>query len=144
MGGDDSQKLLPWRGTYSLRGAANLRLTTVSTGHARADPLAERQSLVALSSTILYLGVPPEPPWNRCSAFSRSQIRFAVCRCFFGCDLSSSRIWSMIPTHGPSFGRFTGFFRSYPGGTEYASIFRIVFRANPNARHACRILIPFT
>ena len=37
--------------------------------------------------------------------FNRSQIRLAVCRCFFGCDWSSTRIWSMIPSHGPSFGR---------------------------------------
>lgn len=46
----------------------------------------------------------------------------------------------MIPSQGPGFGRFTGCFRSYPGGTAYASIFRIVLRANPNSRAACRIL----
>src|SRR3974390_2125163 len=50
----------------------------------------------------------------------------------------------MMPSHAPSFGLFTGFFRSYPGGTEYASIFRIVFRANPNSRDACRMLMPST
>ena len=50
----------------------------------------------------------------------------------------------MIPSHGPSFGHFTGFFRSYPGGTEYASTFRIVSRANPNSRAASRMLTPST
>ena len=30
MGGDDSQKLLPWRGMLLLSGAQNLRLTAKS------------------------------------------------------------------------------------------------------------------
>jgi hypothetical protein len=39
-------------------------------------------------------------------------MRFAVWRCFFGWDWSSTKIWSMTPSHGPSFGRATGFLRS--------------------------------
>ena len=31
-----------------------------------------------------------------------------MCRCFLGRLSSSSRIWSITPSHGPSFGRFTG------------------------------------
>jgi hypothetical protein len=31
MGGDDSQKLLPWRGTYSSPGRSNLRLLNTLT-----------------------------------------------------------------------------------------------------------------
>jgi hypothetical protein len=31
MGGDDSQKLMPWRGMRPLRGAANLQLTAIPT-----------------------------------------------------------------------------------------------------------------
>ena len=31
MGGDDSQKLLPWRGIYSSPGRSNLRLTEINT-----------------------------------------------------------------------------------------------------------------
>jgi len=81
---------------------------------------------------------------NQCSLFSRSQIRFVVCRCFLGCCGSSARIWSMNPSHGPSFGFATGFFRSYPGGIEYASILFTVCRDNPNCRAASRWLIPST
>jgi hypothetical protein len=50
----------------------------------------------------------------------------------------------MTPSHGPSFGRCTGFFRSYPGGTENCSILRTVFLDSPNSRAACRMLIPST
>jgi len=42
----------------------------------------------------------------------------------------------MMPSDGPSFGLATGFFLWYPGGAEYSSIFRIVFRDRPNSRAA--------
>ena len=41
---------------------------------------------------------------------------------------SSSRIRSMIPVNGPSFGRLGGALRRYPGGTENDSILRTVLR----------------
>jgi len=50
----------------------------------------------------------------------------------------------MTPSHGPSFGRSIGFLRSLPGGNENCSIFRMVFRASPNSRAACRMLMPST
>jgi transposase len=48
------------------------------------------------------------PPVKPCSSFSRSKIRFAVCRCLTGLCLSSSRMASMTPNHGPSLGRLIG------------------------------------
>ncbi|OQB80537.1 MAG: hypothetical protein BWX86_02961 [Verrucomicrobia bacterium ADurb.Bin122] len=50
----------------------------------------------------------------------------------------------MMPSHGPSLGFATGFFRSYPGGKENCIILRTVLRARPNSRAACRMLIPST
>src|ERR1039458_9107585 len=44
------------------------------------------------------------PPVKPCSSRSRSKIRFAVCCCFFGRDLSSSRIRSIIGINGSSGG----------------------------------------
>ena len=41
-------------------------------------------------------------PCNACSARSRSKIRFAVCRCFLGFVLSSSRMASITPTQAPA------------------------------------------
>ena len=38
----------------------------------------------------------------------RSKIRLAVCRCFFGRCLSSARMASITPCHGPSLGRRIG------------------------------------
>src|SRR5271166_3478675 len=71
-------------------------------------------------------------------------IRFEVCCCFAGRPLSSSRIRSMIPTNGSSFGRAGGRLRRYPGGTENASIFATVRGSIPNRRAASRRLIPST
>ena len=55
-----------------------------------------------------------------------------------------SRIRSMIPVNGPSFGRRGGLPRRYPGGTENDSILRTVLRSSPNTRQASRVLIPST
>src|ERR1700685_2639939 len=71
-------------------------------------------------------------------------MRLAVWRCFLCWVLSSTRIWSMMPSQGPSLGRATGFFRWYPGGSENCSILRIVLRDRPNSRAACRTLMPST
>ena len=57
---------------------------------------------------------------------------------------SSSKIRSMIPVNGPSFGRLGGALRRYPGGTENDSILRTVLRSTPNTREASRVLIPST
>src|SRR3984893_3510578 len=54
--------------------------------------------------------IPPEEP---CSPRSRPKIRFEVCRCFLGRPSSSSRIRSMIPVNGSSFGRAGGRLRRY-------------------------------
>ena len=83
-------------------------------------------------------------PLNPYSALSRSCIRFAVCRCFFGTPLSSSSIRSMTPVYGSSLGLRGGRCRQYPGGTEYFSIFLTVSRCSPNSRAASRMLIPST
>jgi len=40
------------------------------------------------------------PPWSPCSAFRRSKTLLAVCRCFFGAFLSSSRIWWTTGSRG--------------------------------------------
>ena len=74
---------------------------------------------------------------------SRSKIRLAVCRCFRGRCLSSARMASMTPCHGPSLGRRMGACRRYPGGNEYSSIFLIVFRASPNYRATARSTLAF-
>src|ERR1019366_1407143 len=84
------------------------------------------------------------PPVYPCSSRSRSKIRFEVCCCLAGRPLSSSRIRSMIPTNGSSFGRAGGRLRRYPGGTENASIFATVRGSIPNRRAASRRLIPST
>src|SRR5271155_5589056 len=84
------------------------------------------------------------PPSYPCSSRSRSKIRFEVCCCLAGCPLSSSRIRSMIPTNGSSFGRAGGRPRRYPGGTENASIFATVRGSIPNRRAASRRLSPST
>ena len=44
----------------------------------------------------LALRGPLQSPAKSCSSRSRSKIRWAVCRCFFGSARSVSRIWSMI------------------------------------------------
>ena len=69
-------------------------------------------------------------------------MRFAVCRCLRWLVRSSSKIRSMIPVNGPSFGRLGGALRRYPGGTENDSILRTVLRSTPNTREASRVLIP--
>ena len=56
---------------------------------------------------------------------------------------SSSKIRSMIPVNGPSFGRLGGALRRYPA-TENDSILRTVLRSTPNTREASRVLIPST
>src|SRR5271154_5245615 len=84
------------------------------------------------------------PPPYPCSSRSRSKIRFEVCCCFAGRLLSSSRIRSMIPTNGSSFGRAGGRLRRYPGGTENASIFATVRGSIPKRRAASRRLSPST
>ena len=61
-------------------------------------------------------------------------MRFAVCRCLRWLVRSSSKIRSMIPVNGPSFGRLGGALRRYPGGTENDSILRTVLRSTPNTR----------
>ena len=71
-------------------------------------------------------------------------MRFAVCRCLWWLVRSSSKIRSMIPVNGPSFGRRGGLPRRYPGGTENDSILRTVLRSSPNTREASRVLIPST
>ena len=71
-------------------------------------------------------------------------MRFAVCRCLRWLVRSSSKIRSMIPVNGPSFGRLGGALRRYPGGTENDSILRTVLRSTPNTREASRVLIPST
>ena len=71
-------------------------------------------------------------------------MRFAVCRCLRWLVRSSSKIRSMIPVNGPSFGRRGGLPRRYPGGTENDSILRTVLRSSPNTREASRVLIPST
>ena len=57
---------------------------------------------------------------------------------------SSSRIRSMISVKGASFGRFGGWRRRYPGGSECRSIFLTVSRAMPNRLAASRWLRPST
>jgi len=54
---------------------------------------------------------PSEVAHTAYSALSRSKIRFAVCLCFAGLCLPSSRMASITPSHGPSLGRFAGSFR---------------------------------
>ena len=71
-------------------------------------------------------------------------MRFAVCRCLRWLVRSSSKIRSMVPVNGPSFGRLGGALRRYPGGTENDSILRTVLRSTPNTREASRVLIPST
>ena len=71
-------------------------------------------------------------------------MRLAVWRCFFGRLRSSSRIRSITPRYGSSFGRRGGDLRRYPGGTECLSILRTVSRCSPNTRAASRVLIPST
>ena len=56
----------------------------------------------------------------------------------------SSRIRSMISVKGASFGRFGGWRRRYPGGSECRSIFLTVSRAMPNRLAASRWLRPST
>ena len=56
----------------------------------------------------------------------------------------SSRIRSMISVKGASFGRFGGWRRRYPGGSECRSIFLTVSRAMPNRLAASRSLTPST
>jgi len=68
----------------------------------------------------------------------------AVWRCFLRRDLSPSRIWSMIPTNGSSFGLSGGPSRRYPGGTECFWIFDTVLLSIPNNRAASLLLIPST
>jgi hypothetical protein len=48
-------------------------------------------------------------------------IRFAVCRCFAGLCLSSFRMASMTPSHGPSFGRLTGCCRWFGASADRSS-----------------------
>ena len=81
---------------------------------------------------------------KRLGSRRRSKMRFAVCRCLRWLVRSSSKIRSMIPVNGPSFGRLGGALRRYPGGTENDSILRTVLRSTPNTREASRVLIPST
>ncbi len=80
-------------------------------------------------------------PVKPCSSRSRSKIRVAECRCFFGSARSASRIWSMIGMNGSSFGRAGAFDLRYPGGTECSRIFRTVLRSMPKTRAASLLLI---
>ena len=52
------------------------------------------------------------PPVKPYSSRRRSKIRFAVCCCFLGRDLSSKRIRSIIAMNGSSFGLAGGFVRT--------------------------------
>jgi len=54
---------------------------------------------------------PSEVAHTAYSARRRSEIRFAVCRCLAGWLLSSSRMASITPSHGPNLGRFAGSLR---------------------------------
>jgi hypothetical protein len=51
------------------------------------------------------------PPVKPCSSLSRSKIRLAVCRCFFGRPLSWARMPSMMAMTASSFGRTGGLVR---------------------------------
>src|SRR5271170_1214756 len=82
------------------------------------------------------------PPVKPCSSRSRSKIRFDVCCCFFGRDLSSRRIPSITGINGSSFGFVGAFLRTYPGGTENFIILFTVRGSSPNRRAAARSLRP--
>jgi len=78
-----------------------IRRSTGRTGSGRQScPGFEPTGALAIS-VILVVCVPVKPYSSR----SRSKIRFDVCRCFFGRSLSSSRMRSMTPMKGSSFGR---------------------------------------
>src|SRR6056297_3459423 len=79
---------------------------------------------------------------NPCSSRSRSNTRFAVCRCLRWTSRSPSSQLSMIPVKPSSFGRLIGADRRYPGGTENAIILATLSREMLKCRAASRWLMP--
>ena len=75
---------------------------------------------------------------------SRSKIRFAVCRCFFGAFWSATRISWMIGNTGANTGRGRTSFCRYPGGSECDRIFFNVCQPSWYFSQAARWLRPFT
>ena len=63
-----------------------------------------------------------QPPVSSRSTLSRLKIGFAAYRCLAGLCLSSSRMTSITPSHGPIYGRVIGCCRWWPGGTAYCSV----------------------
>lgn len=50
----------------------------------------------------------------------------------------------MTGVYGPTLSLLGGLRLRYPGGTEYASILRTVYRCRPNTRDASLMLMPST
>src|SRR6202022_4241483 len=65
------------------------------------------------------------PPVKPYSSRSRSKIRFAVCCCFFGRDLSSKRMPSITRINGSSFGLAGGFLRTNPAVPKTSPSWRL-------------------
>src|SRR3954469_20285285 len=82
------------------------------------------------------------PPWYPCSARSRSKIRLAECRCFFGAFLPSSRIWWTTGRRGSRIDGRRGLGGGDPGGSGLSRIFLRVFQWIVYSRQAARPLRP--
>ena len=98
------------------RTVAKMLMFSVPPGYVRKKPPAKPKldPFISVIDSILWgdKSRPKKEQVKPCSSRSRSKIRFAVCCCFFGRDLSSLRIWSITEINGSSFGFAGGFLRT--------------------------------